>query len=38
MLLNFAAYKWKVHNEKIDIISFVVMFGPYPALIVNTEV
>jgi hypothetical protein len=29
---NFATYKWKVHNGKIEIISFVVMFRYWPTL------
>jgi hypothetical protein len=27
---NVATYKWKVHNGKIEIISFIVMFRSYP--------
>ena len=31
-------YKWKVHNGKIEIISFVVKFRSYPPLNVNFDV
>ena len=31
---NVATYKCKVHNGKIEIISFVVKFSSYPALII----
>jgi hypothetical protein len=35
---NVATYKWKVHNGKIEIISFVVTFRSQPPLTVNFEV
>ena len=31
-------FKWKVHNVKIEVISFVVMFRSYPTRTVNFEV
>ena len=36
MLLH--VYKWKLHNGKIEIISFVVRFRSYQAIAVNVEV
>jgi len=35
---NVTTYKWKVHNGKIEIISFVVNFHSLPALTVSFEV
>ena len=32
-----ATYKWKVHNPKIEIISFVVMFRSEPHLTINFD-
>ena len=34
---NVATYKWKVHNEKIEFISFVVKFRSQPPITINFE-
>ena len=37
-VMSLHIYKWKVHNGKIEIISFVVKFRSKPPLAVNVEV